>query len=158
MTRKRGKKAKASSRSRKPRSRTGARSSFGQKVLVGLSSVLLILCLASITYGFFVRKGDGKEGKFRIQVLNGTGQAGLANDAKRGLLRMGIDVIDVTNADRFDYEESILIARKVDAEVVELGRMLGCKHVIKQVQHDSMADASLILGADYDDLRLDWGN
>ena len=56
----------------------------------------------------------------RIEVLNGTGHAGLANKVASELRRRGIDVFRVENADHFDYVETILIKRRrgTDAEAL----------------------------------------
>jgi hypothetical protein len=130
---------------------------FMQRVLVGLAGVALVLCAASITQGFFFRSGTGGgEEEFRVEVKNGTGKDGLAHAVKRGLHRRGIDVIDVGNADHFDYEQTILIARKPGADVDKLGAILGCKNIVSQFRDGSLADATLILGADYRELNLDW--
>ena len=150
-------KAASKPRKRTRKSRSKAEGGFAQKLLIVFSSIVLVLCASSITYGFFVRLGDGGQRQFRIEVLNGTGEAGLAHEAKRELLRRGIDVIEVGNANSFEYEHSVLIARKANADVKELGRILGCKDIIEQIREGTLEDASLILGADYRDLRLDWG-
>ena len=130
-----------------------------QKLLLGVSGTLMILCAASITYGFFIRQsGAGaSESEFRIEVLNGTGKQGLAHAAKRGLLRRGIDVIEVGNADHFSYEQSVLIARKPGTDVELLGKAIGCRNVVEQLSGDGLEDATLILGSDYQRLHLDWG-
>lgn len=130
----------------------------GQKLLVALSLVVLVLCAASVTWSFFFhyQSKDAASRVFTVEVLNGTGRPGLASQAKEGLLHRGIDVIAVDNADRFDYAESILIARKPNADVKLLGDILGCKNVVVQLRHDSIEDASLILGADYRHLNLEW--
>lgn len=142
-------------RKKKKRKKKGA--GFGQKLIVALSLMLLVLCAASVTWSFIVRsKKAGRERPFTIEVLNGTGERGLAHEAKRGLLHRGIDVISVGNADHFDYEESVLIARKRGVDVNTLGEILGCRNVVVQVREDSIEDASLILGADFRDLNLEW--
>jgi len=149
----RTKKRKAGSgRSRRRRSGGG----FFQKLLVGLSGSLLVLCAASITWGFFIRHGDDPRERFRIEVLNGTGEGGLAHRARLALLRRGVDVIDARNAAHFDYKESVLVGLREDVDVEELGRRLGCDNVVVQLRDDPLADAELILGEDYRSLRLDW--
>jgi len=148
-------KAKKSTRARArraPKPRVG----FAQKAVVALAGMLLVLCAASVTYSFFFRHTGGGGGEFRIEVLNGTGHPGLAQAATRSLHRRGIDVIDYRNAPRFDYQESILVARKPGADVDKLGRILGCHNVVVQLQKDTIQDATLILGADFRDLNLDW--
>lgn len=130
---------------------------FGQKLVVALSFAVLVLCAASATWSFFVRQGGGGEGRpFIIEVLNGTGRAGLADEAKKGLLHLGIDVIEVGNAEHFNYGESVLIARKRGADVEKLGVKIGCRNVVVQIDEDAIEDATLILGADYRRLILEW--
>lgn len=150
-------KKKAKKRTRRKPAR-GA--NVGQKMLVGLAGVVLILCAASVTSGFFLRRGGGEsEGaQFRLEVLNGTGEKGLAHTAKRGLLLRGIDVIEVGNADHFDYEESVLITRKKGADVALLGKIIGCDNVVEQIRDDTLEDATLILGNDFKKLNLGWKN
>jgi hypothetical protein len=128
-----------------------------QRVLVGLAGMVLVLCAASITHGFFIRATrNGPDAQFRIQVLNGTGTPGLAHAVQRSLIRRGIDVIDVGNADSFDYDESMLLRRRPDADVETLGRMIGCSNIVEQLQDRDLYDATLIVGDDYSELDLDW--
>jgi len=151
---------KRKARTKRGGSRRGGRKKrrggFFQKLLVGLSGSILVLCVASITWGFFIRQGDGTHGRYRVDVLNGTGEGGLARRARLGLLRRGIDVIDARNATHFDYKESVLVAVREGVDVEELGRAIGCDNVIVQLKDESLADAELILGEDYRKLRLDW--
>jgi hypothetical protein len=148
--------AKRKTKKRSARKKKNAE--FGQKLLVASSIVVLVLCMASVTWSFLFRyQTRGSESRvFTIEVLNGTGTSGLAHTAKEGLLQRGIDVIAVGNADHFDYTESILIARKRGADVKLLGEVLGCRNVVVQLRDDSIEDASLILGADYRQLNLEW--
>ncbi|MGD8414443.1 MAG: LytR C-terminal domain-containing protein [Candidatus Latescibacterota bacterium] len=143
---------------RKKRSgkRKGANSSPAQKFLVVLSLMVLVLCAASVTWSFFVRRGGGEKRPFTVEILNGVGESGIAHQAKRSLLQMGIDVIAVGNAPHFGYEESVLVATKRGADVEKLGEILGCRNVVVQIREGAIEDASLILGADYRSLNLDW--
>ena len=137
------------------RKRKNGKKLFQRILLVGVGAVLA-LCAASVTYGFFLRHAGGEEDatRFRIEVLNGTGQMGLAKKAARSLSRHGIDVLKVGNADEFGYEESILIGRKQHAQVALLGKLLNCDNVIVQLRPHAIVDATLILGADYKRLKL----
>lgn len=148
-------KKRKTTRSRR-RKKTGG--GFMQRVLVGFAGVALVLCVASITHGFIFRGSSerGVDGRFQVEVWNGTGKSGLAHSVKRSLLRRGVDVIDVGNAPTFDYQETVLIARRPGADVEALGRILGCPNVVEQLVDDYIADATLILGDDFRDLNLDW--
>jgi hypothetical protein len=127
-----------------------------QRLLLAGAGMVLALCVASVTYGFFLRhSGSGTDTQaFRIEVLNGTGQIGLAKKAARSLTKRGIDVLKVGNADDDEYEESILIGRRENAQVVVLGNLLNCDNVIVQLRAKAIVDATLILGEDYKKLKL----
>jgi hypothetical protein len=127
------------------------------KLLIVLSCIILILCAASITSGFFIRfsSGDDDPGRrLRIEILNGTGRNGLAQEAATALMEKGIDVFKTGNADHFSYEQSILISRKKCPQFEQLGKILGCDRTVEQLQEGSLVDATLILGADFNELKL----
>ena len=133
------------------------KSDLPQKFLIVLSCIVMILCAASITYGFFLRfsgGGDEQARRFRIEILNGTGRSGLAQEAATELMKRGIDVFTTGNADHFSYQESILISRNRSPQFDQLGRILGCSRTVEQLQQGTLVDATLILGADYDELKL----
>ncbi len=143
----------------KTRRRRGKkRASFGQRIAVTMSILVLVLCAASISFSVFVHKtgADGKSRPLRVELLNGTGVAGIADSARGALAKLGVDVVAVGNAERFDYSESILVARERGTDVRLLGEMIGCRHVVDQLDKAAVADASLILGADYKSLALGW--
>jgi len=143
---------------RKKRRKRRARGGIGQRIAVGLATVVLVMCAASITFGLFVKQvgDDGRARELRVSVRNGTGAKGIAAQAEAALERLGVRVLDVGNADRFDYDESILVARKRGADVERLGERIGCRQVIAQFDDSALEDASLILGSDYRRLRLEW--
>jgi hypothetical protein len=132
------------------------RSSYAQKFLILVMAMVLALCVTSVTYGFFIRRGAerGAPGSFRIEILNGTGEKGLARRAAVSMMKRGIDVFKVANADRFDYKESVLIARRRNDQLRLLGEALGCENVVEQTKRGSFVDATLIIGADYEKLNL----
>jgi LytR cell envelope-related transcriptional attenuator len=140
------------------RKRGKKRGGIGQRVAIGLSVIVLVLCASSISFSLFVRHtgADGTSRRLRVELLNGTGVAGIAESARAGLAKLGVDVVAVGNAERFDYSESILVARERGTDVRLLGDVIGCAHVVDQLDKDATADASLILGADYKRLALGW--
>ncbi len=140
------------------RKRGRKRAGIGQRFAVALAIVVLVLCAASISFSVFVRKtgADGTSRPLRIELLNGTGVSGIADSARGALTKLGVDVVSVGNAERSDYSESILVARERGTDVRLLGEMIGCQHVVDQLDKAATADASLILGADYRDLALGW--
>jgi len=142
-------------RKKKARKKSKGRHDFLNRLLLFTVSVILALCAASFTYGFYLRHSSrGGEGSFRVEVLNGTGRTGLARTAAKSLRRMGIDVYRYGNAGDFDYEESVLIARRRVTDIEILAKLINCGNVMEQLQNDPIVDATLILGGDYDRLYL----
>jgi hypothetical protein len=142
----------------KSRKRGKRRAGLGQRVAVAMAAMALVLCAASISFSLFVRHTDegGTSRRLRVELLNGTGVSGIAESARSALVKLGVDVVAVGNAERFDYSESILVARERGTDVRLLGDMIGCRHVVDQLDKSASADASLILGADYRKLALGW--
>jgi len=141
---------------RKSRRRAPVRAGIGQRIAVALAVVFLVLCAASVTFSLFVgQPGDGGSSRpLTLVIRNGSGVAGIAADAETALRELGVDVVDVGNADRFDYPESVLIVRRRNAEAEGLAQRIGCRNVMKQTRRDAIADAELILGGDYRRLSL----
>jgi hypothetical protein len=124
-------------------------------ILLVLMGSALTICALSVMYGVLIRQSMADEviGDFRIEILNGTGEKGLAARAATAARGMGVDVFHVDNAEE-PYEESVLIARKDVENLDVLGQALGCRNVVDMLKTDSLVDATLILGADYRSLNL----
>jgi hypothetical protein len=138
------------------KNRRRARAGLGQRVAVGLALVVLVLCAASVTFSLFVGAPAGDErGPLRVAIRNGSGVPGIAGEAEAALRRMDLRVVEVGNAERFDYAESVLIVRRRGAEAELLAERIGCRNVTTQVRRNAVADVELILGADFRRLRLD---
>jgi hypothetical protein len=92
---------------------------------------------------------------FQIEVLNGTGESGIAGDVTMKLRRMGIDVLIKGNAGRFDFRETVLVDRKGNPGLMrKLSRRLGVRRVVTQIQEKPLVDATLVIGWDRERLRL----
>ena len=124
---------------------------------VALVSIAVILMALSVAVKW---SGVGKnlsvpEESFQVEVLNGTGESGVAREVTLKLRKMGIDVLIEGNADRFDYKESVLIDRKGNPELMKrLARRLGVRTVVAQVQERPRVDVTLVVGWDKERLRL----
>lgn len=91
----------------------------------------------------------GTDEPFQIEVLNGTREAGIAMEEAKELRRQGVDVLVVDNAERFDFEESVLVDRKGNPRLMrKLAKMLGCREVLEQISPAPLVDATYIIGAD----------
>jgi hypothetical protein len=146
--------ARKKKKSGRPRhTRTGA----GQRILVALSAVVLVLCAASVTFSLFTGSSEQGSGPLTVAIRNGTGISGIAGDAETALTALGVKIVGVGNADHFSYAESVLVVRRRGADVALLAERIGCKRVTRQHRKDAAADAELILGADYRDLSLGAG-
>lgn len=132
------------------------RGSAFQSVANFLAGLALTICMVSIGYGVFARHAGARsiDEPIRVEVLNGTGQAGLANRVAGELRKLGVDVFRVENADHFDYTESILIKRRGSVDAESLAGEIGCDNVVEQLQDDGYVDATLIIGDDFGELRL----
>jgi hypothetical protein len=118
--------------------------------VLGLIAFSLIVRWAAVEY----RSGvDGEN--VRLEVLNGTGESGLAMKTAMQLREMGIDVLIVGDAERYDFTESVLVDRRGNADLMKrLARLIGCRRVLQQVQPDPLVDATLIIGKDANRLSL----
>lgn len=93
--------------------------------------------------------------RIRVQVLNGAGVAGLAARATDLLREGGFDVVEVGNADSFDYEETRVVALTDGGQGARaVAGWLGVVEV--EVERDStrFADVTVILGRDWDPDRV----
>lgn len=132
-----------------------------KKRTIGPAAVIIVLALLLMGFSIAVRwSGIGKnlsvpEDPFQIEVLNGTGEPGVAREVTIKLRSMGIDVLIQGNAQRFDYRETVLVDRKGNPELMKkLSRRLGVSRVITQIQERPRVDATLVVGWDRERLRL----
>jgi hypothetical protein len=92
----------------------------------------------------------------RVQVLNGSGEGGIASRAASYLREGGFQVVDVRNADRPDYFASLVVARRADLESARVvARYLGGPPIIRQAWDTDLADVTVVLGSDRSRLHLE---
>lgn len=65
-------------------------------------------------------KEEINKADFKIQILNGTGKTGSANQARDLLVAKGYHVVSTGNAANFNYQTSLLQAKEGDQEIVDL--------------------------------------
>jgi hypothetical protein len=125
------------------------------------AAVIMTAVLVLMALSIVVRwTGAGKnlsihEDSFQIEVLNGTGEPGVAREVTMRLRKMGIDVLIEGNAERFDFRESVLVDRKGNPHLMKkLSRRLGVKRIVTQIQERPRVDATLVVGWDRERLRL----
>jgi hypothetical protein len=92
----------------------------------------------------------------RVQVLNGSGEGGIASRVASYLREGGFQVVEVRNADRSDWFASVVVARRPSTETARVvARYLGGPPVIRQAWDSDLADVTVVIGSDRSRLRLD---
>jgi hypothetical protein len=116
--------------------------------IVALAAVAVYLSVS--LYGLFAPRSS-REIVSSVKVLNGCGVEGVGFRAARHLRALGLDVVDFTNADSFDYEETIIVDRTGDmGAALEVARMLRVRNVIQQIPETPLVDIIVVIGADYE--------
>jgi hypothetical protein len=97
----------------------------------------------------------GARSVVRVQVVNGSGEGGVASRLASLLREGGFHVVEVRNADRDDYFATLVVARHEDpAAALAVARYLGGPPVIRQAWGSDQADVTVVLGSDRSRLRL----
>jgi hypothetical protein len=92
----------------------------------------------------------------RVQVLNGSGEAGIGVRVASFLREGGFQVVDVRNADRSDYFASFVVARRSDLSTArEVAHYLGGSPLVRQAWESELADVSVLIGSDRSRLQLE---
>ncbi|MDR0759802.1 MAG: LCP family protein [Treponema sp.] len=135
----------------------------GQMFLFPYYDGSLIKEIVRQSLGAMIRQVEGSltERVFTVEVLNGTGVAGLAGRTAELLRGFGYDVISIGNADRSDYEATEIIDRFGSAEVAQIfAEIIRCTNIrseaaapeelnmgLQTVEYRS--DFTLIIGGDF---------
>ena len=94
-----------------------------------------------------------------LEVQNGTSVQGLARNTSVLLQGFGFDVLSSVNADRNDYEETIIINHIGNDEIAKnLGDIISCSNIITEdvlpesagMEAETRVDFTIILGKDFD--------
>jgi hypothetical protein len=123
-------------------------------------AVLVAALLGSWAWSRFGPRPAGDGGSevrpvIRVQVLNGSGEGGVAGRLASTLREGGFHVVEVRNADRDDYFATLVVARREDpAAALAVARYLGGPPVIRQAWTADQADVTVVLGSDRSRLRL----
>lgn len=140
--------------------------SFALNAVIGFLSLLLILLL----FGLFTRvvyprienqrtQTDSKliGSIIQLEVLNGCGVPGLANEFTSTLRQNGFDVVETGNFKNFDMQNTVVIARNFDSKNAKrVADALGIKqeNVFIEASEDFYLDATVVIGSDYKTLNL----
>jgi hypothetical protein len=101
-------------------------------------------------------RADGGAGVIQVDVLNGCGTSGAAQDFTSFLRARGYDVVEIRNYKTFDLAESLVIDRVGDTKTAErVAYALGIarENVVQQLNPDYYVDVTVVVGRDYPSLK-----
>ncbi len=98
-----------------------------------------------------VQDEDQASRPIRVRVLNGSGVQGVARSAKNFLTPQGFDVVEIGNAQHFNYQQTeIILHIPSDVAVSRIRQILRVYGTVTQdLDADSGVDVTVILGRDY---------
>lgn len=142
------------------RAAEGAGARAGRVAFWGLATLVVALVLSWGWARFRPERSAREPGppprQVRVQVLNGSGEEGVAARVASSLREGGFQVVEVKNADRSDWFATVVIARRVDpAPARTVARYLGGPPLIRQAWSEDLADVTVVIGSDRSRLRLD---
>jgi hypothetical protein len=122
--------------------------------LIILAGAILAAVLVVNSLFFAERSERPNEAVIVVEVRNGCGVSGLGDRVARYLRDEGFDVILVGNAEDFEFAESMVVDRSGEwAKAREVARSLGGIPVIQQISSGTLADATVIVGRDFEDFE-----
>jgi hypothetical protein len=142
-------------RRRQERSRKGRRILSGILFLVlGLAAAFIASALAGLwdTGAGTAAAPDpapsaAEPSEIRVEVLNGSGDRGMARNATRQLRDDGFDVVFFGNASRFDHRRSFALDRTGDLEQARaVAAALGIDSVVTAVDSSLLLEVTVVLG------------
>ncbi len=140
--------------------------SFFLNASIGFLSLLLLLLIFGLFTRIIYPRIDSQRTSsnpeligniIQLEVLNGCGVPGLANNFTSTLRQNGFDVVETGNFKNFDMQNTVVIARTFDTEnALRVADALGIKeeNVFVEASEDFYLDATVVIGSDYESLNL----
>lgn len=140
--------------------------SFALNAAIGfLSLLLLLLVFGLFTRVIYPRIENQRTDKnqqlisniIQLEVLNGCGVPGLADQFTSTLRKNGFDVVETGNFENFDMTNTVVIARTKDAENAQrVAEALGIdpENILIEASKDFYLDATVVIGSDYKSLTF----
>ncbi|MGH7741534.1 MAG: LytR C-terminal domain-containing protein [Candidatus Eiseniibacteriota bacterium] len=125
-----------------------------------LLGILVVALVASLIWSRVMPEGGHPVAGphrhvIRVQVLNGSGEDGIASRVASFLREGGFQVVEVGNADRRDYFATLVVARREDPEAARaVAHYLGGLPLVRQVWSSEVAEVTVVLGSDRSRLHL----
>jgi len=137
--------------------------SFLNFTILLLSVVIIFLTYSIITkVDYFSSNNNNEENigenkkPVQLEVLNGCGVNGIADNFTDYLRAANFDVVNIGNYRSFDVDYSLLIDRTGNMEnAIEIASKLGIgnNNIIQQVNKEYFLDVTLVIGKDYKQLK-----
>lgn len=93
----------------------------------------------------------------QMEVLNGVGVTGLANQFTFTLRQFGFDVVETGNFDHFDVPNTLVISRTGQMENARrVAEAIGVQeqYIMREESPEFYLDVTLIIGSDFENLNL----
>ena len=133
----------------------------GTTIAIGAFAILVLALIGSWGYARLQSKpamkvSEASQRVIRVQVLNGSGEGGIASRVASFLREGGFHVTDVRNADRSDYFPTLVVARRGDpAAAHEVAQYLGGPPVLQQTWDSDLAEVTVVIGRDRSHLHVE---
>lgn len=114
-------------------------------------SIILSICIASCKKEeATVAQKTWKPHTGQIQILNGCGLSGVAEDLRSFLASNGFDIVEFGNAAFWNYPKTLVIGRTATTQIAsDLGQLIGTDQVITLIDSSEMVEATIIIGKDF---------
>ncbi len=134
--------------------------------VIGFLSVLLLILLFALgtrlLYPRIVNERAVEDpalisNVIQMEVLNGAGISGLANQFTGTLRQFGFDVVETGNFDHFDVPNTLVISRNGQIENARrVARAIGIEeqYILREESPEFYLDVTLIIGNDFENLNL----
>lgn len=139
---------------------------FVLNAAIGFLSLLLFLLLVGLFTRIVYPRIENQRAEnnpeligqtIQLEILNGCGVPGLANEFTSKLRNNGFDVVETGNFDNFDMQNTIVISRNFNSRNAQrIADALGIdsKHIFIEASEDFYLDATVVIGSDYKSLKL----
>lgn len=106
--------------------------------------------IADLLLQWWEVKVGAEDTAVRVILYNGSGTPGVAGQAAQQLIAAGMRVVDTKNADRFDYDTTLVIVQSGATEHGEqVKTALGAGEIVDEPSEQDVADVIVIIGRDY---------
>ena len=119
-------------------------------VVLAAACSLVGLSLAEWRTAARVDTREISRAEVEVEVLNGCGVQGMAAEVARLLNASGFDVVDMGNADNFEYLQTAVLDRSGrDDRARAVAQALGCGEIRLEMDPKALLDVTVIVGADW---------